>query len=79
VKTFNCDLSTIIGRFLTRLSFKEKKCVIYNLVGTQFCGKPSFSGKQIAIKIYANLGLASSGFEQLGPYEQLRIWSDMKL
>ena len=24
---------------------KEKKFVIYNLIGPQFCGKPSFSGK----------------------------------
>ena len=30
-------------------------------------GKPSFSGKQVAIKIYVNLRLAQSGFEQLGP------------
>ena len=31
--------------FLRRLRFKEKKFVIYNLIGPQFCGKPSFSGK----------------------------------
>ena len=31
---------------------------IYNLIGPQFWGKPSCSGKQVAIKIYANLGLA---------------------
>ena len=38
--------------------FKGKKFVIYHLIGPQFCGKLSFSGKQIAIKIYTNLGLA---------------------
>ena len=38
--------------------FKEKKFVIYNLIGPQFCDKSSFSGESIAIKIYANLGLA---------------------
>ena len=45
--------------FFTRLKFEEKKLVnIYNLIGPQFCGKPSFSGKkEIAIiKINANLG-----------------------
>ena len=41
-----------------RLRFKEKKFVIYNLVGPQLWGKSSFSDKLIAIKIYANLGLA---------------------
>ena len=32
-------------RFFTRLRFKEKKFVIYDLIGSQFCGKSSFSGK----------------------------------
>ena len=41
-----------------RLRFKEKKFVIYKLFGPQFCGKTSFSDEEIAIKIYANLGLA---------------------
>ena len=46
------------GGFVTILSFKEKKFVIYNIIGPQFCGKFSFNCKLIAIKIYANLGLA---------------------
>ena len=50
-----------------RLKFKEKKFVIHNLIGPQFCDKSSFSGESIAIKIYANKGLAESGFDQLGP------------
>ena len=33
------------GGFFTRLRFKEKKNVIYNLTGSQFCGKSSFSVK----------------------------------
>ena len=41
-----------------RLWLKEKKFVIYNLNGPQFCAKISFSRKEIAVKIYANLGLA---------------------
>ena len=41
-----------------RLRFKEKKFLIYNLIWPQFGGKSSFSVKWIAIKIYANLGLA---------------------
>ena len=36
----NCHLVTVKGGFFTRLRFKEKKCVIYNLTGAQFCGKP---------------------------------------
>ena len=44
--------------FIKRLMFKEEKLVIYNLIGSQFCDKSSFSGESIAIKIYANLGLA---------------------
>ena len=32
-------------KFFTRLRFKEKKYVIYNLTGPQFFGKPSFSDK----------------------------------
>jgi len=43
---------------LTRLRFKEKIFVTYNLTGPQFCEKTSFSRRQIAIKINANLGLA---------------------
>ena len=57
--------------------FKEKTFVIYNLLGPQFCGNSSFSGKQTAIKIHVNVGLASSGFEQRGP--GARFWKDPKL
>ena len=35
----------LYARFFTRLRFKEKKFVIYDLIGSQFCGKSSFSGK----------------------------------
>ena len=38
VNKFNY-LFTVKGRF------KEKKYVIYNLIGRQFCGKPFFGGK----------------------------------
>jgi len=31
--------------FSKGLGFKETKFVIYNLIGPQFCGKPSFSSK----------------------------------
>ena len=44
VKKFNYYLITVKGGFFTRLWFKEKKFVIYNLIDPQFCGKPSFSG-----------------------------------
>ena len=44
VKKFNCYLITVKEGFFTRLWFKEKKFVIYNLLEPQFCGKPSFSG-----------------------------------
>ena len=46
------------GGFFVRLRFTKKKFVSYNLIGPQFCGKSSFSSKQIAIKIYTNVGLA---------------------
>ena len=42
---FNCYLFIIKRGFFTRLRFKEKKVVIYNVIGPQFCGKPSCSGK----------------------------------
>lgn len=42
-----------------------KKFVIYNLTGPQFSGKSFFRGKYIATKIYANLGSALMGFEQM--------------
>lgn len=59
----NCYLFTVKGEFFTRLRFKEKIFAIYNLIGSQFCDKTSFSRRQIAIKIYANQGLAQSGVE----------------
>ena len=45
MKNFNCYLFTAKGGFFTRLSFKEKEFVIYNLSGPQFCSKSSFSRK----------------------------------
>ena len=41
---FNCYVFTVKGGFFTKLRFKEKKFVIYNLIGPQFC-KSSFSGE----------------------------------
>ena len=38
-------LFTVKGGFFSRLRFKKKKCVIYNLIRPQFCGKSSFNGK----------------------------------
>ena len=55
---FNCYLFIVKGGFFTRVRFKEKKFVIYDLIGPQFWGKPSFGGKEIAIKTYAYQGLA---------------------
>ena len=55
---FNCYLFAIKGGFFSRLGSKEKKFASYNIIGPQFYGKSSFNGKQITIKIYANLGLA---------------------
>ena len=55
MKILTCYLFTVKGGFVAR--FKEKKFVIYNLIGPQFCAKPSFSGQYIDIKLKANLGL----------------------
>ena len=60
-------LFIVTGGLFIRLRFNEKKFVLYNHIRPQFCGKPSFSQQKKAIKIYANLGLALSGFEQWGP------------
>ena len=62
MKSLNCYLFIVKEGFFTTLSFKIKKFVIFNLIGTHFCGKHLFRGKYIAIEIYAKLGLA-----QLGP------------
>ena len=55
---FNRYLFPVKGGFFTRLTFKEEKFLICKLIGSQFCDKPTISGKKVAIKIYANLGLA---------------------
>ena len=49
VKNFNCYLFNVKGGLFTRLRLKENKFVICNLTGPQFCGKPYFSSKYIAI------------------------------
>ena len=54
---FNRYLFNVEGGFFIRLTFKEEKFLTCNLNGSQFCDKPPISGKKIAIKIYANLGL----------------------
>lgn len=51
--------------------FKEKKSV--NLIGPQFSDMSSYSGKYIAIRIYANLGLVLLSFEQLGKFLEPRV------
>ena len=52
---FHLYLFTVKGGFFIRLTFQEKKFLIYDLIGSEFCDKPPISGKKIAIKIYANL------------------------
>ena len=42
---FNCYLFTVKEEFFTRLRFKEKKFVIYNLIEGQFCAKSPFNSK----------------------------------
>jgi len=57
VKILICYLVIVKGGFFIRLRFEEKKFVLYNPIGPQFCGKSSFGGSWMAIKIYANLEL----------------------
>ena len=47
MKNLNCYLFTVKRGLVTR--FKEKKFVIYNLIGSQFCAKLSFSGQYVYI------------------------------
>ena len=43
---FNRYLFTVKGGFFTRLTFKEEKVLICNLIGSQFCDKPPISVKK---------------------------------
>ena len=52
VENFNCYSFTVKEGFSTRLTFKEKWFIIYNLFEPQFCCKPFFSGKERAVKIF---------------------------
>ena len=61
-----------------KIEVQGKIFVIYNFIGPQFCDKPSYSRRQIAVKIYANLRLACSGVEQLSP-EQCFCLISLKL
>ena len=45
IGNFNGYLFTVKEEFFTRLRFKEKKFVIYNLIELQFCAKSSFNTK----------------------------------